>query len=153
MATQLHCSNGMKSMMSWRLGGTAWLTEWINEWINQSISYKAVCRRAPPATLGLLIKIIRIFTPASASTDLTAFSNAFWPTHVVIFLPLAHNSNPLVYFNGIWLVLLWLELPRLFILLYLPLLTYLIWSALEVSAWLSIPSSDPLFVSTFLLNT
>ena len=56
-------------------------------------------------------------------------------------------------FYGLRLALLWLELPLLLIFLYLPLLTYLIWFALEVSARLSIPSSDSLFVSTFPLNT
>ena len=74
------------------------MTGWMNESINQSISYKAVCRTAT-ATWGLLIiQIITLFTPASASTDLTAISTAFWLTPVAIFLPLAHNSNPLVYF-------------------------------------------------------
>ena len=51
--------------------------DWLTEWINQSISYKAVCRTAP-ATPGLLIiQIITLFTPASASTDLTAFPLLF----------------------------------------------------------------------------
>ena len=74
------------------------LTEWTKKWMNQSISYEAVCWTAP-ATPGLLLfQIITLFTPAFASIDLTAISTAFWPTSVAIFLPLAHNSNPLVYF-------------------------------------------------------
>ena len=82
LVTQLPCSNGMQFMMSWRLGGKGWLAEWMNQSINQSISYKAVCRTATAARGLLIIQIITLFTPASASTDLTAISTAFWPTPV-----------------------------------------------------------------------
>ena len=43
---QLPSSNGLRLMISWRLGGKGWVTEWI--------SYKAFCRTAPTSS-GLLI--------------------------------------------------------------------------------------------------
>ena len=55
MVTQLPSSNGMKFMMSWRLGGKGWLPDWMNEKMNESINQLRGCLLNSPGYTGSVI--------------------------------------------------------------------------------------------------